>query len=68
MQLLLKLLARLGLVLTILPSILFLFEGLDLSTVKVTMIIGTVFWLAAAPFVQKIREDQPTVTEGNNPL
>ena len=56
MNLVLKILARLGLVLTLFPSFLFLAGFMNLDTVKWIMIIGSVLWLAAAPLVQKQNE------------
>lgn len=49
----LKIVGRVGLVLTILPSILFLLNMMSLGTAKWVMILGTVLWLVAAPIVQK---------------
>lgn len=57
MQLLLKLIARLGLLLTIVPSFIFYFDGIGLDTVKTIMLVGTVFWLGASPFLQKQHEN-----------
>lgn len=52
----LKIIGRAGLLLTILPSILFVFGSIELSTMKGIMIIGTLMWLIAAPIVQKLNE------------
>ena len=56
MTFVLKIMARLGLVLTITPALLYLFGQADLEEVKVTMITGTGLWLLAAPRVQKLKE------------
>ena len=56
MSTVLKIIGRTGLVLTILPSILFLFGAMELSTMKWIMILGTLMWLIAAPIVQKLNE------------
>ena len=58
MTIALKLIARLGLILTILPCLLYLAGTMTLDTVKWIMIIGTVLWLGAAPFVQKQNEEE----------
>ena len=60
METVLKILGRLGLALTILPSLLFLIGTLQLATVKMVMIIGTVLWLVAAPMVQKLNKQAAT--------
>lgn len=60
MELVLKIIGRVGLVLTILPSILFLTGAMELGTAKIVMIIGTVFWLGSAPLVQKLNKDSAT--------
>ena len=52
----LKILARLGLVLTIIPSILFLLGHMGLEEVKSTMLTGTLFWLVAAPRLQILKQ------------
>jgi hypothetical protein len=56
MTFVLKILARLGLVLTTAPAFLFLFGQADLEEVKMTMITGTGLWLLAVPRVQKLKE------------
>jgi hypothetical protein len=56
MQNVLKIIGRIGLVLTILPSILYLLGMIDLGTVKWVMIAGTVMWLVTAPMVQKLNK------------
>ena len=57
MQTVVKILGRLGLALTILPPILYLAGNIELGTVKLVMIIGTVLWLVAAPLVQKLNKE-----------
>ena len=57
MQTVLRILGRLGLALTILPSILYLAGTIDLGRVKLVMIIGMVLWLVAAPLVQKLNKE-----------
>ena len=52
----LKIIGRAGLLLTILPSILFVSGSIELSTMKGIMIVGTLMWLIAAPIVQKLNE------------
>lgn len=54
----LTLLARLGLVLTVLPSFLYLFDLISLPLTKGIMIPGTVLWLCLAPFIQKMHEGE----------
>lgn len=56
MNLVLKIMARLGLVLTIVPPILFLIGNMDLPEVKATMLTGTLLWLIFAPVIQKQHE------------
>ena len=56
METVLKILGRIGLVLTILPSVLYLTGMVQLGTVKIIMIVGTVLWLVAAPMVQKLNK------------
>ncbi len=60
MNTVLKILARLGLGLTIIPSILFLFDSMSLETVKIIMIIGLVLWFATAPLIQKTSQERLT--------
>ena len=57
METVLKILGRVGLALTLLPSILFLAGFMQLGVVEVVMIIGTVLWLVAAPLVQKLNKE-----------
>lgn len=35
---------------TIIPPTLFLLDGMDESTMKATMLLSTIVWLATAPF------------------
>lgn len=53
---LLKIIGRAGLILTILPPILFVFGALELPTMKGIMIVGTLIWLIVAPIVQKLND------------
>ena len=53
MNIILKLIGRLGLLLTLLPSLLYLLDIMTLSTTKLIMIVGAIMWMAAAPIVQK---------------
>ena len=57
MTLTLTIVARLGLLLTILPPILFLFDGLSLDATKWIMMLGTILWLVVAPILQKKHEE-----------
>lgn len=52
----LKILARLGLVLTIIPSILFLMGHIELGEMKSTMLTGSVLWLITAPRLQILKQ------------
>ena len=52
----LKILGRVGLLLTILPALLLTVDAIDLQTTKLVMIIGTVLWLGMAPLVQKLNK------------
>ncbi|MCB1123549.1 MAG: hypothetical protein KJT03_18495 [Verrucomicrobiae bacterium] len=54
----LTLIARLGLVLTILPSLLFFFDVITLPLAKWIMIPGTVLWLGLSPYIQKLHEQE----------
>lgn len=49
-------LGRLGLVLTIAPSFLYLFDRIDLDAMKTSMLIGTALWFACAPLLQRLRK------------
>lgn len=66
MNLVLKIITRLGLVLTIVPAFLFLFDQAVLSEVKSTMITGTAMWLVFAPLIQKQRQEQLTRPDGQD--
>ena len=66
MTLVLTIIARFGLVLTILPPILFLFGGLALDTVKWVMLLGTLLWLGAAPVLQKKHEEAAAAHTGDH--
>lgn len=56
MENILKYLGRLGLLLTILPSFLYLAGMMELATMKLVMIIGTILWLVIAPVIQKLNK------------
>lgn len=67
MTLVLTIVARLGLLLTIIPPVFFLFGGLPLDSVKGVMLLGTLLWLVAAPFLQK-KHEATAVTEPRDHL
>ena len=50
MKYVIQLLSYLGLGLTVVPSFFVLAGALPLSTHKTLMLVGTVLWLASAPF------------------
>jgi Na+/proline symporter len=54
---LLKIIGRIGLLVTILPAVLFLFGWMTLASAKLGMILGTVIWLVTAPVVQKMNKE-----------
>jgi hypothetical protein len=56
MEIALKIIGRIGLVLTLVPSFLYLFGMMELGTVKWVMIAGTVMWMVAAPMIQKLNK------------
>ncbi|MDA0349672.1 MAG: hypothetical protein O3C43_06585 [Verrucomicrobia bacterium] len=58
MKYVLKIQARLGLVLTIVPPVLYLLGSMELSEVKMTMLIGTIMWLVIAPVIQSQNEQR----------
>ena len=58
MKIALTYLARLGLVLTILPAVLYLFDAMALPTAKSIMIAGTALWLILSPYIQKLHEGE----------
>ena len=66
MTLVLTILARLGLFLTILPPVLYLFDGMLLNTAKWVMMLGTFLWLVAAPIIQKKREEAAVSHPGDH--
>ncbi|MBD5780691.1 hypothetical protein IEN85_14420 [Pelagicoccus sp. NFK12] len=49
-----KILGRVGLLLTVLPSILFLFDAIDLDSVKLYMTIGMVAWFVGSILASRI--------------
>lgn len=53
MKTVLKILSYLGLVLTVIPSFMFLMDLMSLESVKLVMILGGVLWFATAPILQK---------------
>ena len=54
MKTIVKLIAYLGLTLTLLPSLLFLTGAMTLEALKLTMLAGTILWLVSAPIGQKL--------------
>jgi hypothetical protein len=58
MKYVLKIQARLGLILTIVPPVLYLIGNMDLPEVKMTMLIGTIMWLLIAPVIQSQKEQR----------
>lgn len=58
MKYVLKIQARLGLVLTIVPPVLYLMGNMELPEVKMTMLIGTIMWLVIAPVIQSQNEQR----------
>jgi len=52
MNLALKIIARLGLVITIFPSFVVLTGAMELSTAKWIMMVGTLMWFLSAPILQ----------------
>ncbi|MDG2166500.1 MAG: hypothetical protein P8L44_01060 [Opitutales bacterium] len=67
MTLVLTILARVGLILTILPPTLFLFDGMTLSTAKWVMMLGTILWLVASPLLQK-KHEEAAMAHPSDPL
>jgi len=57
MQQILKIVGRIGLLVTIVPAILFLMGWVSLDASKILMIIGTIIWLVTAPLVQKMNKE-----------
>ena len=66
MTLAFTIIARLGLLLTILPPVLFLFDGLSLDTTKWIMMLGTILWLVFAPILQKKHEEAAAPHTGDH--
>ena len=66
MNIVLKFLARLGLVLTIVPSFIYLFGSMELAEVKATMIIGTIMWLVLAPVIQKQSQEKMALADNQD--
>jgi hypothetical protein len=56
MKTIVKLIAYLGLTLTLLPSLLFLTGAMTLEALKLTMLAGTILWLVSAPIGQKLSQ------------
>lgn len=52
---LLRILSWLGLTLTVLPPVLYLFDALPLDSLKYAMATGMLLWFVTAPFVQHMR-------------
>lgn len=50
-----KILGRIGLLLTIAPSVLFFFDKMELDSLKLYMTIGMVAWFAGAIMVQRLK-------------
>lgn len=61
-----KIASGLGLILTIVPPVLFFMEKTDLDQMKLWMGIGMVIWMVTAPFwINKNKEDGRPKTEEN---
>jgi hypothetical protein len=58
-------LSILGLILSIVPSLLFFLGSMDLDSMKLWMGIGMVIWMVTAPFWINKKEDRRTKTEEN---
>jgi len=66
MKSLLKIISSIGLVLSIVPPLLFFFGRLEMSSMKGWMGIGMALWLLSAPFwINKKQEDGRAKTEEN---
>ncbi len=65
MKSLLKLASAIGLVLSILPPVLFFVGTMEMSSMKVWMGIGMVVWMVTAPFWINKKEDSRPKTEEN---
>lgn len=57
MQNIIKIIGRIGLLVTIVPAVCFLFGWMSLEVTKGLMILGSVMWLVAAPIVQKLNKE-----------
>lgn len=58
MKSLLKLASAIGLVLSIVPPVLFFIGSMDMSSMKLWMGIGMVAWMVTAPFWINKKEDR----------
>jgi uncharacterized membrane protein len=56
MKILLSSLAFVGLLATVLPSILVCFGAIELGTHKTIMVIGMILWFVTAPFFMKRKD------------
>ena len=66
MKSLLKIASMIGLMLSIVPPVLFFLGNMDLDTMKLWMGIGMLAWMVTAPFwINKKQEDSRPKTEGN---
>lgn len=66
MKSVLKIASVIGLMLSIVPPVLFFLGNMDLDTMKLWMGIGMVVWMVTAPFwINKKQEDNRPKTEGN---
>lgn len=66
MKFLLKLVSVIGLVLSIVPPVLFFFGKMEMSPMKLWMGIGMLAWMVTAPFwINKKQEDRRPETEEN---
>lgn len=63
MRQVMQIISILALVVTIIPSVLFLAGQAELSTVKLTMLIATISWFLVAPFAWQ-RGGQTPAQEG----
>ena len=57
MRTLLLWIGRLGLALTLLPAVLFLFDAVTLPTTKGMMVVGMLLWFVSAPITQHIKHE-----------
>ena len=66
MKSLLKIASMIGLMLSIVPPVLFFLDNMDLDTMKLWMGIGMLAWMLTAPFwINKKQEDNRPKMEGN---